>query len=78
MTDKTFTFTIEQIKDIYRAGIRRGNDEQSVYDWGCSPSSREFYECVCVIQDIVNQGIKFGEENYTKFDIIESWFKENK
>ena len=80
MTDKTFTFTIEQIKDIYRAGIRRGSDEQSAYDWGCSPSGKEFDECVCVIEDIVNKGIKLGEEGalYTSWDTIESWFKENK
>jgi len=78
MTDKTFTFTIEQIKDIYRAGINRGWTENTAYDWGCSPSGKEFDECVDVIEDIVNEGIKFGEEGYTSYDTVESWFKEKK
>jgi hypothetical protein len=44
MTDKTFTFTIEQIKDIYRAGIRRGQEEATSFEWGSSPTSKEFDE----------------------------------
>jgi len=75
MTDKTFTFTIEQIKDIYRAGIRRGGDEQTAYDWGCSPSGGEYDECIDAIYDIVNKNIEWGEEGHTDYPIIERWFK---
>jgi hypothetical protein len=75
MADKTFTFTIEQIKEIYRAGIRRGIDVQSAYDWGSSPTSKEFDECVSVIYDIVNEGINWGKEGYTDYPVIESWFE---
>jgi hypothetical protein len=78
MADKTFTFTIEQIKDIYRAGIRRGESQQSAYDWGCRASGDEYDECAEVIQDIINEGIKWGEEGYTDHDVVESWFKETK
>ena len=28
-----FKFTIDQIKDIYRAGIRQGIDEATAFDW---------------------------------------------
>lgn len=75
MTDRTFVFTIEQIKDIYRAGIRRGEDVQSASDWGCSPSGKEFDGCVDAMHDIVNEGIKWGEEGYTEYVTVEKWFK---
>lgn len=76
MTDKTFTFTIEQIKDIYRAGIRRGEEVQSAYDWGSSPTSKEFDECVGVIYDIVNEGKDFFAPDRVDYNVIEKWFKE--
>jgi hypothetical protein len=78
MTDKTFTFTIEQIKQIYQAGIRRGNEEQSAYDWGGRASGGEYDECVEAIHDIVNEGTQWGAPNYTEWGAIEAWFKENK
>ena len=76
MTVKTFTFTIEQIKDIYQAGIRRGENQQCAYDWGTRAGGGEYDECVEAIQDILNEGIKWGEEGYTDHDVVESWFKE--
>ena len=76
MTDKTFTFTIEQIKHIYQAGIRRGSDEQSAHDWGCRPGGKEYDECVDAIHDIVNEGKQWGAPDYTEWGTIENWFKE--
>ena len=76
MTDKTFTFTIEQIKSIYKAGIRRGEEVQSAYDWGSSPTSKEFDECVSAIYDIVNEGKDFFAEDRVDYSTVEKWFKE--
>lgn len=79
MTDKTFTFTIEQIKDIYRAGIKRGNDEQCAYDWGNRASGGEYDECVEAIHDIINKDKDYwSDPDYINWDTIESWFKEKK
>ena len=78
MTDKTFTFTIEQIKDIYRAGIKRGSDEQCAYDWGTRAGGSEYDECVEAIHDIVNEGFKWGDAAYTSYGDVEEWFKEAK
>lgn len=78
MTDKTFTFTIEQIKQIYQAGIRRGSDEQCAYDWGTRASGGEYDECVEAIHDIVNEGIKWGDVGYTHYTDVKDWFKESK
>ena len=78
MTDKTFTFTIEQIKDIYQAGIRRGENQQCAYDWGTRASGGEYDECVEAIHDIVNEGVKWGDSAYTSYGDVEDWFKEAK
>ena len=79
MTDKTFTFTIEQIKEIYRAGIRRGSDEQCAYDWGTRASGGEYDECIEVIHTIVNEGKEVWDDpDYSDWKVIESWFKEAK
>ena len=75
MTDKTFTFTIEQVKEIYNAGIRRGSDEQCAYDWGSRASGGEYDECVEAVHDIVNEGFKWGDVGYTHYNDVEDWFK---
>lgn len=35
MTQKTFTLTLDQIADIFNAGVRNGEETQSAADWGC-------------------------------------------
>ena len=75
MTDKTFTFTIEQIKEIDCAGIRRGENQQCAYDWGTRASGGEYDECVEAIHDIVNKDFKRGDDNYTSYGEVENWFK---
>jgi len=78
MTDKTFTFTIEQIKDIYRAGIRRGEEEATAFEWGSSPTSKEFDGCVEAVYDIINEGKKWEDIDYFNYSVVERWFQENK
>jgi hypothetical protein len=74
MIDKTFAFTIEQIKEIYRAGIRRGGDEATAYEWGSTPTGQEFDDCVDAIYDIINKGIDWEDPSHTSRRDIESWF----
>ena len=78
MTDRTFTFTIKQIKEIYQAGIKRGEVEASAYEWGTRPNGEEYDECISVIDDIVNKDIKWSSKDHIEFSTIESWFKESK
>ena len=75
MTDKTFTFTIEQIKEIYQAGIKRGENQQCAYDWGTRAGGGEYDKCVEAIHDIVNEGKPQGAPDYTEWAVIEGWFK---
>lgn len=77
MTDapKTFTFTIEQIKDIYRAGIRRGSEEECSYQCGSSATGRTYDNCIDAIHDIVNEGKQYDHPEYKDWDKISDWFK---
>lgn len=76
MTDKIFTFTIDQIKQIYSAGIRRGSDEQCAHDWGCRASGKEYDELIDTFSDIVNDKKNWDDPDYKDWSTIESWFKE--
>ena len=72
---QTFTFTVDQIKEIYKAGIKRGNDEATAFEWGCRASGKEFDECIEAIHIIVNAGKAFTDDDYTTYDVVEEWFK---
>lgn len=74
MVNKEFTLTIEQIKQIYRAGISRGHDEEASFQCGSRTQGKEFDNCVSVLCDILNEGADFGEDIVDIFE-VESWFK---
>ena len=78
MTDKTFTVTIDQIKEIYHAGIRRGQEEQGASDWGCRPQGSKYFELVYEFHDIVNKDRHWMDDDYVKYEVIEQWFKDAK
>ena len=66
MTDKTFTFTIEQIKQIYDAGVNKG----------FSSRGDRYDECVEEIYYIVNEGKSWDDPDYADFTAVVGWFKE--
>jgi hypothetical protein len=72
MTD--FNFNIDQIKAIYQAGIRRGNDEATAYEHGSYSTGSEYDNCVEAIHEIVNVDKGFADSDYVTYDVIESWF----
>lgn len=67
----TMTLTMDQIKTIYEAGIRRGNDESSAHEWGSSPSGSKFDELEGALFDIVNHGVSYGDAGYVDYDQVE-------
>jgi hypothetical protein len=72
---KTFTFTIEQIKEIYAAGIERGRDEATAEDWGSPTWGEKYDECVDVMARIVNAGKNGDDPEHVDFAVIREWFK---
>ena len=72
----TIILTIEDIKDIYEAGIRRGEEQQSSYDWGSTPYGQKFDECISALYDIVNKNKNsIDHEDYIHYSEVESWFE---
>lgn len=65
-----FNLTMDQIKEIYEAGIRRGNDEATAHDWGTSPSGSKFDELESAMHDVLNEGVKWGEDGYVDYDAV--------
>ena len=63
--------TMKQIKEIYEAGIKRGNDESTSYEWGESPSGNKYDYLVDALHHIINHGITYDDANYKNYDIIE-------
>lgn len=71
-----FELTLEDIIDIFRDGVDRGNDEASSYDWGCSPSS-SYDECVAyAIRDVLNKGKKWDDSDYIQIETVMEWIKD--
>ena len=66
MTDKTFTFTVEQIKQIYDAGVNSSGDRYG----------DRYDECVEEIHSIVNEGKSWDDPDYSDFTVVVGWFKE--
>ena len=62
---KTFTFTTEQIRDIFRRGFDYGERYDHDTDGGITD----------VIHDIVNEGVRWPSDDYVSYDVIKEWFK---
>lgn len=73
--DKTFILTIDQIKEIFRAGISRGHDEEASFQCGSRTAGKEFDNCAAVVCDIINEGKEWGDEGYVDIFEVDSWFK---
>ena len=73
-----FELTLEDIIDIFRDGVDRGNDEASSYDWGCSPSS-SFNDCLASsIKEVLNKGKKWDDSDYIQIETVMEWINDRK
>jgi hypothetical protein len=65
------TLTFDQIEEIYQAGVERGNDEATSYDWGCSPRNAYLDNLIDAISDIVNKDKEW--DNRIRDEEIKTW-----
>ena len=75
---KTMTLTMDQIKEIYDAGVERGNDEATSYDWGGSPRNAYHDNLIDAIFDIVNKNMTEEWDKRIKREEIKTWIIEPK
>lgn len=71
---QTFTFTAKQIKELFRAGIRRGEKEATAYHWGFTASDPEVDDCINAVYDIINEGKNIFDENRIDHSVVRGWF----
>ena len=65
----------KMLKAVYQAGMRRGSDEASAYDWGTSASGGEYDNLVEAIYDTVNEDIPWHNDSHQSYDVITDWVK---
>ena len=73
---KTYNLTMEDIKNIYRAGCRRGEEETVSHEWGSSASGKYLDNLEDVFHDILNKNVKWGEDGYIDYNEINKMIKE--
>lgn len=68
---------MKQLMEIFEAGVARGEDEQSSYDWGTCASGTRKGELAVAIHKIVNNGLKWDDPNRVVIEIIrDQWLKD--
>jgi hypothetical protein len=70
----TIALTLDQVRAIYKAGILRGNDEATSFDWGCSPSGKEDENLAEALHEIANEGRAWASEHYVPYSDVATLF----
>lgn len=75
---KTFTMTMAQMRAMFDAGSRHGESCASAYNagsWRYGDPDADFVEAV---EEVVNEGKKWGDDDHVAWDVVEAMVKENK
>ena len=75
MHEKTFTFTVEQLKAIFDAGRSRGSEEEASFQCGSRSTGAQYDGLVEAVYDIVNEGVSIIHVDHTDIFEVEKWFK---
>ena len=67
MNKDKLALTFEQIQTIYKAGLRRGEEEASAYDWGSRANGDTDDNLAEAIHEIANEGKTFGDPLYVTY-----------
>lgn len=55
------TLSPAQIKYIYEAGIKRGSDEATAFDWGCNASGNHYDGLIEAVHSILNTDVTWED-----------------
>jgi hypothetical protein len=74
---KTLTLDMKQLMEIFEAGVARGEDEQSSYDWGTSASGTRKEKFADAIYETVNAGLTWDDpRKIDRITIRDEWLKD--
>ena len=68
-----FILTMDDMKVIYKAGIERGIEESSAYEWGGPVSGNKYDELVDAIHGLINKKKSIDDEDYVDYSTIKKW-----
>jgi len=71
---QTVTLTLEQVREIYKAGIERGSSEATAFEWGSSPGGKAEDELANAIHEIANAGKDFDHPQYVQYGGVDDMF----
>jgi len=75
MTDTFLTMTAAQVRAVYDAGRRRGEDEATAYEWGSRAQGKTYDEMFEAVTEIMNDGIPGDSEMYVPEKTVREWFE---
>lgn len=75
MTERTFTFTVEQLKAIFDAGRSRGAEEEACFQCGSRVTGAQYDGLVDAVYHIVNEGVSVIHVDHIDIFEVEKWFK---
>ena len=68
---------MKQLMEIFEAGVARGEDEQSSYDWGTSASGTRKEKFADAIYETVNVGLTWDDpKKIDRITIRDEWLKD--
>jgi len=70
----TISLTLDQVRDIFRAGMQRGSSEQSAYEWGSLASGKPDDELADALYEIAVDGVAFDNPERTGYGTVEEMF----
>lgn len=77
MSDRVFNLTMDQVKIIFLAGIRRGRQEEASTQTGNWSAGRRYDDLADAIYDVYNEGKGFDDPDFADMQQIEKWIKNN-
>lgn len=66
MDETTIALTMAQIKDIFREGCRRGENEATAFEWGSHCFGTRDGDLADAICEVLNDGVAWDDPRYIK------------
>jgi hypothetical protein len=69
-----FTLTLDQIKDIFTAGERWGEESATAYQCGANPCGKRIDALTDALHEVVNE-VPWDSPHYVQWETVKNWMK---
>lgn len=70
---QTFTLTLDQIKDIFTAGERWGEETATAFQCGSNPCGKRVDALTDALHEVVNEGVAWDWPAYIQWETVKNW-----